>query len=272
MSDEFEPESLGVPADPAPGPAALSPVRAMDAARFAFATPHAGRKLAVASLWLLIPVFGAAAVHGWSAEAFSRLHRHHPEPLPPLHLRDFAHYARRGRASLFVTVLGFAALASLVLGLFVALNTGLLAALIATGGLGWAALLGAFAAILVITALGGLVVSAVQTRAELSGRVGTALQTGEVAPHVRRTFVRAATAYATLTPIAAVVLGVGLALCGVGLLPALVVVRVMGMHLRWQLYEHHLRRGGREVPTLPPALLPSEARLLPKRDVKALGA
>jgi len=63
-------------------------------------------------------------------------------------------------------------------------------------------------------------------------------------------------------PITLALLLLGGLLCGVGVLPALVAIKLTGAHLRYQLYEQRLARGGKPLPSLAPRALPSERHLV----------
>jgi hypothetical protein len=255
-NESREEPSLGVPATLAPGPAEPHPVSVAEALSFAVDGPLAKRNLLAASAVLLVPVLGFFAVQGWAAETQHRLLQKHPSPTPRLGLRDLFHYAARGTTAGFVEALGAGVLTAVVSSLLAIANASLIAA-----GLASASLLVVLAVLLGLLLLGAtllgavsVVFNAILTRAELTGRLSDAMAIGQA----WRTFF----AYLVFAPVAALLLAAGLALCGVGLLPALVIVKLAGAHLRWQLYEQRLHRGGAAIAALPPATLPSERAAL----------
>jgi len=259
-----EEPSLGVPSTLAPGPAAPHPVSVAEALSFAVDGPLAKRNLVAASVVLLVPVLGFFAIEGWAAETQRRLLQKHPSPTPRLGLRDLLHYAARGTTAGFVEALGAGVLTTLVTSLLMIANASLITAGLASASL--LVVLAVFCGVLLLgaTLLGVLsvVFNAMLTRAELTGRLSDAMALGqawrEARPVRRKTFF----AYLVFAPVAVLLLGAGLALCGVGLLPALVIVKLAGAHLRWQLYEQRLYRGGAAIAALPPATLPSERAAL----------
>ena len=264
-ADELaEAPSLGVPARLAPGPSKPHPVRVSDALGFALDGPDARRNLWVASLWLLVPIGGWLAVQGWASEASHRLLEKHPAPVPRLRLRDFGSYAARGWPAGFVELTGLGLLGVLAAGLFGIANVVALTAGMAAGS-PLVLLLVLVGSLLVTASMLGLVSvlwNAMLTRAELTERLGDALAIADAWRESRPVRGRTALAYLTFLPLAAILLGVGSALCGIGLLPAYVAVKLAGMHLRWQLYEQRVHRGGRALPARTPRALPSERALV----------
>lgn len=267
--DELEPlegpPSLGVPTRLAPGPAVPHRVSVSEALSFAVDGPVAKRNLLVASLLLLVPIAGFLALQGYACETERRLVHKHPAPAPPLRLRDFPHYVARGGAAGLVEALGVGIIGALAASLVAIANASVITAGLAAGSLLVVLLVFVLAVALAITALGlvTVVFNTMLTRAELTQKLSDALSLKqawrEARPVRRLTF----GAYLVFAPIAMLLTAMGTALCGLGLLPALVTVKLAGVHLRWQLYEHRVHRGGRALRALEPALLPSERALMP---------
>lgn len=260
------PPPLGVPARLAPGPAEPRPARVSEALSFAF---DDRRSLLVGGLWLLVPVLGALAIQGWAAEVQKRLVAQHPDPVPTLRLRDFLHYARRGGASLFIEALGVGVFWSVAGLLAFILNASFVAAGLAAGSLVVPLAMIAAGLSFAISVLGMVTVvfNSMLTRAELTERLADAVALGEAwreaRPLRRRTF----GAYLVFVPASVALSIFGVMLCGVGLLPALVAIKLSGLHLRYQLYAERLACGGPSLDVAAPRVLPSEAprprRLLP---------
>lgn len=255
------PAPLGVPDKLTPGPAQARPARVSEALSFAFDDK---RSLIVGGLWLLLPVAGWLAISGWTSEAQHRLLSAHPDPLPRLRLRDFAHYARRGGAAAFVELLGFGVFWAVAVGLFALFNASLLAAGLVAGSVvvPLAVLCAGLAVAFTLLGMVTVVYDAMLTRAELTERLAESVELGEAwreaRPMRRKTFAT----YLVFAPIT-VALGIlGSLLCGVGVLPALVAIKLTGAHLRFQLYEERLARGGKPLPSRPPLALPSEQHLV----------
>lgn len=264
--DELEPPpSLGVPTRLAPGPAVPHRVSVGEALSFAVDGPVAKRNLLVASLMLLVPVAGFLALQGYACEIEQRLVHKHPAPAPPLRLRDFPHYVARGGAAGFVEALGVCVAGALGASLLAIANASLITAGLAAGSVLVVLLVFVAAVAIALGALGAVTVvfNAMLTRAELTQKLGDALSVKqawrEARPVRRLTF----GAYLVFAPVAVLLTAMGMLLCGLGLLPALVTVKLAGAHLRWQLYEHRVHRGGRALTALEPALLPSERALMP---------
>jgi hypothetical protein len=256
--------SIGAPLALSPGPAEPPPVSVQQA--LAFATDGQRRNLVIATLWLCVPVLGYFALQGWACEAQHRLLQKNPSPIPVLRLRDFLHYARRGAPAGFIELLGLGVLGVLGVGLLAIANAAIISAGIAAASLVVAlAVLGGSVA-LVASALGmvAMIWNAMLTRAELSERLGDAVAIGDAwrdaRPIRRHTFF----AYLVFLPVATLLFAIGSAACGVGLLPTWVVVKLAGMHLRWQLYERRVAKGGAALACKAPVVLPSERHLLPK--------
>lgn len=248
----------------APGPAAMRPPSARAALAFVLEMPGARQKLFVAALLSLLPIVGWIAVQGWIAEGARRLLRHHPDPLPPIAARDLGHYLREGAAPWAVGYLGGFAVSIVVyvvallfnlIGLAAALTAGAIAPLIAWAGAGAVLLLA-------VGAVATLYGSAAMTRAALGAGFADALAPAGAWRLTRAQRLRVLGSHAALAPIVFVILVAGALLCGVGLLPALVVAQISAMHLGVQHYERYRALGGPSLES-PPALLPSERKQLP---------
>lgn len=268
MSDSLPPDEelsrpapLGAPDKLAPGPAETRPARVSEALSFAFDDK---KSLLVGGLWLLVPLAGWLAIQGWAAEAQHRLLQNHPDPVPTLRLRDFVHYARRGKAAAFIEALGVGVLWAVGVALLAILNASLIGAGLVAGSLVVPLAMLCASVLLAVAVLGLLTVvfNAMLTRAELTERLADAVAIGEAwreaRPLRRKTFVT----YLVFVPVTLALLIFGSVLCGFGVLPALVAVKLTGVHLRWQLYQERLARGGAALPARAPAVLPSEQHLV----------
>jgi len=270
-----EEPSVGVPRALAPGPAQPHPVSVGQALSFAVDEPHAKRNLLVASVMLLVPVAGWLALQGWACETQHRLLENDPAPAPRLRLRDLPHYVRRGWAAGFVEALGIGVLWAIAALFMLSANVSALAAVLGVGSLIALLVMLGGGLVFATVVLGSVTVvfNSMLTRAELTESLPEALSIKdawrESRPVRRRTFA----AYLVFAPIATLLVAVGAALCGVGLLPALVIVKLAGAHLRWQLYSERVHRGGVALRAKPPERLPSERRLaLPPPSLDARGA
>lgn len=256
-----KPPPLGVPEKLSPGPAEARPARVSEALSFAFDDK---RSLLVGGLWLLVPVAGWLAISGWASEAQRRLLQNHPDPVPRLALRDFLHYARRGRASAFVEVIGTGVLWAVGVALFALLNASLLAAGMVAGSL-LVPLAMLCASVLFGAATLGMVTAIFNqmlTRAELTESLSDAVAVGEAWREARPIRKKTFATYLLFLPVSLALVILGSMLCGLGILPALVAIKLTGAHLRVQLYEQRLAKGGPALPVPTPAVLPSERHLV----------
>jgi gamma-glutamyltranspeptidase/glutathione hydrolase len=263
-------DAQGAPLDLAPGPSVPRPVRARHALQFGLAVPRSD--LFVACVMLCLPVVGWAALHGWLAELQRRMHKNSPQPLPALRLADLGNHARRGfgawaiaHAGSFALLLALAAIATVT-------NFGALVALLVAGELAVPLVVLALAAVALgsIAAWGTLFLDAALTRTELAtGAIDGVFGAWQ---HARAARLKTLAAYVAFAPLATGMLIVGAVLCGVGLLPAFVIVQVSAAHLRAQLYRERVRRGGELLPAHAPALLPSERKRVPRLPPAAVTA
>lgn len=257
MSDE-----LGVPDALAPGPATPPRPSVVAALRFPFEGPRATRRLIVMSLWQLVPVLGWAALGGWLSETARRLRAHHPEPAPMPSMRDLTYYLRIGWRPALVAYLATAALSLLTYGVLALFFLGGLAGMLASSGslLPLLFVVGALLE-LVLVAVGTVLASSALTGLELGGDPFEVLSGRFLGRYSRRTWARTLIGYALLVPAALGLLAAGALVCGVGLIPALVVAELSAVHLRWQIFEH-ARQPRALLEPRAPALLPSETRAL----------
>jgi hypothetical protein len=245
-----------------PGPSHEAGVSALRAVKAVFADQNIKNNLLIGIVFMLIPIVGPLAMSGWMCEAHQRLLRRHPNPMPKIDFGDFGDYIKRGLpvflSSLIITlpvifiayvVMGGAAFATF-------------AAVAATGEPLVGILVGAISgivALLVLFAL-GVVINAAHTRAELTEDLGEALKLGQIMSYSKATFGQVLLKNITFGFIAFCLILVGILLCYLGLYPAIVVVQIAAMHLRYQIYSDYLARGGEPITLKPPQTLPSEAR------------
>ena len=127
------------------------------------------------------------------------------------------------------------------------------------------------AALLVAVVTGGVLLSlafavvlnAAFTRAELTESFGDALSPGALVHYSRTTWHKV-----IVKSIAFAFVGFGIVLCGmalfcVGLYPAMVILQIAGVHLRWQIYRYHVGRDGEPISVKEPQAIPSETARAP---------
>lgn len=245
------------------GPGASRAVSVLDAVRFVFTNPRWKNDLLLAIVLTLIPLVGPLAFAGWLVEIHQRLVRRHPAPFPKLDFGDLMYWVNRGLAPFLVgLVVGLPVffLAYLVLGIGMGITVAIGAAvgepmvMVLVGGvvgLVWALFLLAV----------GPVFNAFQTRAELTGTFEGAFRFADAMAYARATAWRVIVKNLVFVLLAAGLVIGGMLACYVGLFPAIAVVQIAAMHLRWQLYDDHRARGGAEIPLQEPQPVPAEQAL-----------
>jgi hypothetical protein len=254
----YVPAVPNAPADPAqPGS-----VSAVEAIKFIFSDEDWKNNLLLAAVHMFIPIVGPIALHGWYAEIFQRLTRRHPRPIPKLDFADLGHYIQRGMAA-FV--------ASLVMSLPFGFIVGLLSAVLYGGGIALAAtfkepiiILPVLLALFLLFFLFGVGFSvfmhASMTWAELTEDVGRSITPRNLLSYAGKTWTTTLVASLVYGIISIPLIMVGYAMCFIGMYPAIVVMLVGMTHLRWQIYQQYLTKGGEPLPIKAPVTLPSEAR------------
>ncbi len=225
---------------------------ALEAIKFPFQGEHWLSNLFIAFVFQIIPVLGQISLLGWHAEIVHRLRRGEPNPVPKLEFTDMMHYFSKGvPAFLGGLVIGvpFGFLIGMVVGLggFVA---GIVAASLRIRGP---------EVVLVVYGLAGLVMllaapfmaiagNAVSTRAELTEDGSKALEFGKLWAYASKTWSLSLLGWIGTQFFGMLLMFAGLLVCGVGLYPALVAVTLARVHMRWQIYETYLSRGGEPIP------------------------
>jgi hypothetical protein len=218
------------------------------------------------TVFLFIPLVGQIAIAGYQAEIFQRLVRRDPTPMPRLSFDDFSRYLSKGVGAYLAQLAIFFGLGAMMMPIF-GMVGGVLVVTAKHGHPSPAPIFALWAvmmfAMLVLTPL----VQATSTRAAMVEDVGPTLQLGPLLRYARGTFGAALVglvAYSVLS--IPVLLGGGL-LCAVGLYPAIVILQLGAVHLRWQIYEAHVARGGEAIPMkIAPNLAP---QFVPPRPMYA---
>jgi len=245
-----------------PGPGGSQGVSAWRAVKAVFEDQNMKTNVLLGIVFMLIPIVGPIALNGWMCESHQRLLRRHPNPMPKIDFNDFGEYIKRGLAVflasllitlpvIFLTYVLMGGTAFAVFGTIAATDEPLI-------GLAVGLVVGivAFIGMLALSVL----VNAVHTRAELTEDVGESLKLGKVLGYAKATFGTVLIKNISFMLIAFVMVLIGILLCYLGLYPAIVVVQIAAMHLRYQIYSDYLAKGGEEIPLKPPQPLPSEAR------------
>lgn len=245
-----------------PGAGDAAGVSALRAVKAVLSDPNAKTNVLLGIVFMLIPIVGPMALSGWMCESHQRHLRKHPNPMPKIDFGDFGEYIKRGIpvfvSSLIVTLpVLFIAYAVMGAGAFATF-----AAIAATNeplvGIAVGAVVGIIGLVVMFSL--GVVVNAAHTRAELTEDLGEALKIGKVLGYAKATFGQVLIKNITFGFIAFGMVLIGILLCYLGLYPAIVVVQIAAMHLRYQVYSDYLAKGGEPIPLKPPQALPSEAR------------
>jgi hypothetical protein len=249
------------PAPPPPPPTELPPERVNLSAAlgFAFRTDRAWTNILVAALLTLVPIAGAISLEGWHAEIAQRLVRRHPQPIPTFEFGDFLHYLTRGLQPFAVRYVIALPLSFLVvIGVFVGAYVGSVSArggdlhtiyaFAAVGG-------GAYLLVLPLFVVASCVAG---TRAELLEDFVKAFSPRDVLEYARASWGVIVVSHFVLGLVVLVLSLLGLAACYVGLFVVSVVTQLAYVHLRWQLYERYVRRGGTRIEAKAPVWVPSE--------------
>ena len=241
-------------------------VSVIAALRFAFEGEAAWTNLLWAALLYFstqfIPLVGLIVLQGWLAEVHRRLVRRQPNSYVKFDFADFSPYLSRGVAPFVVSFLTMLPLMLAFVGFAV---TAAFVSIAAQSSGGDAELW-----IMIVLGLAGLasvplgllflvLVNAAVTRAELSGDIGKSLAPSAVWAYARATF-RVVLIKTLLLALLAFGLGLlGLLACFVGAFVAVSAIMIAHMHLRWQIYNDYLLKGGPPIELAPPELLKSEA-------------
>jgi len=241
----------------------------MGAFKFLLSDANALNNLLIGAVMNIIPIIGPITLMGWHCEIVQRLIKRHPRPIPKLDFSDFLYFLGRGVAPFVVVLIATLPITLLVMFLMFVLMFGLAlvgstmhqqngeppAALI-FGGIGIAFLL-FFMLMLVIN----VVVMSALTRAELTEDIGKSLSFSHIWAYAKATWKDVIIAYIVFLPLATIVMFGGMLVVFVGIYAAIIFINVTYVHLRWQIYERYLSRGGEPIPIQTKSgPLPSESR------------
>jgi hypothetical protein len=245
-----------------PGPSRPRPISVIAAVRFAFEDPEWKQNMLMGTAMILIPLVGPICFAGWMAETHQRLIRRHPQPMPKFDFGDFTHYLTRGLMPFLVNFVMMLPMMIVIYALGFAIGFGAFAAGAATDEPLIAIAIGAGGGLIgvVIWLSIAALMNAGMTRAELTEDFGKALSFGPLFDYTRSTFTRYVFKLIVFMFVGFGIAMLGMLACFVGIYPATYVLQVAGMHLRWQLYDDHVGRGGEPIELKPPQWLPSEVQ------------
>ena len=243
-----------------PGPSQPRPISPLEAVRFVFESPDWKHNMLMGAVLMLIPLVGPICFAGWMCEAHQRLVRRHPQPMPKFDFSDFTHYLTRGLMPFLAGFVLTFPLIIVVYALMAGVTFGAIAADAATGEplITVAVAAGGGLISILIWICMAAVMNAATTRAELTEDFGRALSFGPMLDYTRSTFTRYVLKTIVFGFLAFGIILLGMLACYIGLYPAAFVIQVASMHMRWQLYDDHVGRGGEPIELKPPQWLPSE--------------
>ncbi len=253
-------QELMSPAGGAGNPGGEGRIQVLGAVRWVFRDADWLKSVLIGVVFMLIPVAGPIALAGWLCEIHQRLVRGHPRPMPRLDFADFVHYLSRGVTPFVVQLVVMLPSLLITYGLLAA--GGFLVWMDVQGGAGGVGLL----IVALVIALFGVVawaamavfVNAAQTRAELTEDLGQSLSFGALMQYSRATWKTVLWKYFLFAFVALGLALCGLVLCYFGMYPAMVILQLAGVSLRFQIYRDHLVRGGAMIAVKQPVALPSE--------------
>lgn len=238
------------------------PFGAIPAVKAVFEDPDWKTNVLLALVFIMIPIVGPIALGGWMCETHQRLVRKHPKPVPKIDFSDFGEYIKRG---LHVFLVGLIVSLPLSFVLMIVMFGGMFAAGAVTAatseplaGLGVGIGVG-FVGMLLLLLLSPIT-NAATTRAELTENFGEALKFGQLMGYAKATFGKVVVKSITFGFVGFGIILLGMLLCYIGMYPAAAVLQIAAMHLRHQIYDDYLARGGEPIPLAAPQPLPSEAR------------
>jgi hypothetical protein len=243
-----------------PGGPAPRRLAYLAAFRYVFESTEWFVSLVLCSLCFFIPVVGQVAIWGFFYEVVESLHRQPDSVYPKFDFRRFGQYCVRGVWP-FVLMQAVQVTLQLILqlpvqfafqGMFVLLATNTQAGAIVLG-------IGAPLIILFLIVLGivvSLLTAPMLLRAGLTQDFRQVFGLQWFKGYWKRVWVEEIMAALYLMIASVVLLPLGCVLFCYGFFAASVVILVAGAHMKWQIYEIYLERGGEPIPLHP---LPAEA-------------
>ena len=236
----------------------------MAAIRYTFDNPEWFVSMVMTCVCLFIPVLGQVAIWGFVFEVLEALHRQPDCTYPKFDLKRFGAYCTRGVWP-FVLLQAVQVTLQLILQLPIQFSFQGMVMLLVTnpqvGAIVLAIGLPLILLFLLALAIGvSLFTAPVLLRAGLTQDFRQVFYWPWIKGYLRRMWVEEVLSALFLLVATAVLLPLGCLLFCVGALGASVVLLIAGAHMRWQLYEIYLEKGGEPIPLHP---LPAEVPPVP---------
>lgn len=236
----YAPPAPGMPpAAPAMAPSAN--ISVIEAIKFSFGVGFGN--LAMTLLLMLIPWVGPVALMGWLSETHRRLARREGPAVLSFRFGDFVEYLKGGVAP-FLVQLVVTMIAMLPMGIGIGVLAGFAVAAeespIALGLVVVVGLIGMTALMVIMMA----VATGAGIRAELTGDLGSAFEFKAVLAFAKRNWLSILGHNLALGLLMMPLAFVGILAFVIGVYFVLAAMQFSSMHLRWQIYEQDLARGG----------------------------
>ncbi len=263
-----EPMPVPQPKEGSDGPASTAPVGTpaprrltyLPAFRYVFENPEWFVSVVLASVCFFIPVMGQIALWGFFYEVIESLYRQPNSTYPKFEFRRFATYCVRGVWP-FVLMQAVQVTLQLILQLPIQFSFQGMIMLLATNARVGMIVIGVGAPIIVVFLLllaiaVSLLTSPMLLRAGLAQDFRQVFRFDWFKGYWKRVWVEEILSALFLSAASVVLLPLGCMLLCYGFLAASVVILIAGAHMKWQIYEIYLERGGEPIRLHP---LPAEA-------------
>ncbi len=218
----------------------------------------------VAFVMAMIPIVGMMALMGWMGEITRRSVLRHPHPVPPLNFSDFGYWIGRG-VTPFVTNMAVSFAIGMGVNLVVFPAMFLMAAAGAAGGEGDTlmimVLLGSFGFAMLAAFALTLLLNAMLLVAELTGNLSAVFSWAPLKTFLGQTLWMQISTTFVMGAIMTVLGGLSIFTLFLGLVFVIPVGMVAAAHIRAQIYQVNLGRGGLAMVIEPPAPCPTERQL-----------
>lgn len=230
-------------------------MRYLDSYGYIFRSPDWGTNVLLGGLCQLIPIVGPIVMWGYQFEIIDSLLRQSEAIYPKFDFNRFVDYLKRGVWPFLVGLILGAIMMPVMIVLQVMMSAGMAAVGAAaendSDGAAIAIMVVVmgvfFLAIMVLTTLMWFITVPMALRAGLSQDIGESFRLAWIKDFVSRVWKEQLLSALFLSVTSFVVVMVGLALCCVGVYPAVAVIMFAQAHIYYQLYSLFLRRGGAPV-------------------------